>query len=57
MFEIRRCVVPTNKLRPQVDDSCIRYDTIKDKKRAPSISCLLGRVKAQANYNRESGKV
>lgn len=56
MFEVRWCVVPTNKLRGLSDATCIRVDPITWIKKPPSIQCLLDKTIDYAEYNRESGK-
>ncbi len=56
MFEVRRCLVPTNKLRNPVDRSCIRTDPDTGITKLWSIECYLYQTIEQWTYNRESGK-
>ena len=56
MFEVRWCVVPTNKLRGLSDETCIRVDPVTGIKQPPSLECLLDKTIDYAEYNRESGK-
>jgi hypothetical protein len=56
MFELRRCLIPTNKLRNPIDGSCIRTDPETGITKWPSIQCLLDKTIEQWTYNRESGK-
>jgi len=56
MFETRRCVVPTNKLRNPVDSSCIRVDPETWVIKWPSIECLLDKTIDVGTNAREWGK-
>ncbi len=56
MFELRRCLVPTNKLRNPIDSSCLRTDPDTGVIKWPSIQCLLDKTIEQWVYNRESGQ-
>jgi hypothetical protein len=55
-FEVRWCLVPTNKLRNPVDSSCMRTDPDTGVFKWPSIECLLDKTIEQWVYNRESGQ-
>lgn len=56
MFELRRCVIPTNKLRGSRDDTCIRRDPDTWVLRWPDLQCLLDKTIDATTYARESGK-
>jgi hypothetical protein len=56
MFELRRCLVPTNKLRNSIDKSCLRTDPETGVMKLWSIECYLNQTIEQWTYNRESGQ-
>lgn len=56
MFEARRCVIPTNKLRNPQWSSCSRVDPITGMPQTPSAECLINTVVEQWTNAREWGK-